>query len=75
MATFEIHKEQPAEEGVAVAFCEIVVRFDANGDPREFAQGVYLPVEGREAAAQEYADQYEADYVAALPTPEPTVEE
>ncbi len=75
MATFEIRNEQPAEEGATVAYCEIVVRFDANGEPREFAQGVYLPVEGREAAAQEYADQYETDYVAALPTPEPTVEE
>ncbi len=75
MATFEIRNKQPTEEGATVAFCEIVVRFDANGEPREFAQGVYLPVEGREAAAQEYADQYEADYVAALPTHEPAVEE
>lgn len=75
MATFEIRNEQPAEEGATVAFCEIVVRFDANGEPREFKQNVCLPVEGREIAAQEYADNYEAEYVAALPEPEPPVEE
>ena len=75
MATFEIKNEQPAEEGAAVAFCEITVRFDANGEPREFKQNVYLPVEGREQAAQEYADQYEAEYVAALPEPEPQTEQ